>query len=69
MESQQGIGKGAGGHCVCMSCGNRIPHRRGVPCLEERCPKCGKAMLREGSPHHQAAIEKREKGQREPQNE
>lgn len=44
---------GAGGFCVCAKCGGRVPHRAGTPCIEERCPRCGAAMVREGSPHHQ----------------
>ena len=44
---------GAGGACICPKCGQRVPHNAGVPCLEERCPSCGVAMVREGSPHHQ----------------
>jgi len=51
-------GMGAGGDCICLACGTKVPHRPGVPCREERCPGCGRAMLRENSPHHQAAIEK-----------
>jgi len=27
--------------------------------MEERCPKCGKVMLREGSEHYRAAMEKK----------
>jgi len=49
---------GAGGACICPKCGQRVPHDAGVPCLQERCPNCGVAMVREGSPHHQE-IEKR----------
>ena len=44
---------GAGGTCICPKCGQRVPHSAGVPCLNERCPNCGVAMVREGSPHHQ----------------
>jgi hypothetical protein len=45
-EERQG-GMESGGYCVCLDCGERVPHRRGVPCRDERCPKCGKAMVRE----------------------
>ena len=43
---------GTGGNCVCLGCGATKPHEPGIPCREERCPKCGKAMIREGSEHH-----------------
>lgn len=52
-------GMGAGGSCICLGCGTKIPHRSGTPCLQERCPKCGKAMVREGSEHHRAALARR----------
>ena len=51
--SGTGGGMGGGGFCVCPKCGQRLPHQPGVPCLQERCAKCGVAMVREGSPHHQ----------------
>jgi hypothetical protein len=44
---------GAGGFCLCPKCGTRFPHEPGVPCLEQRCPHCGGALVREGSAHHQ----------------
>jgi hypothetical protein len=31
-----------------------------VPCLQERCPECGAALVREGSIHHQDVISRRE---------
>jgi hypothetical protein len=46
-------GLGAGGFCVCPKCGYQTPHQPGAPCLDERCPTCGVALVREGSPHHQ----------------
>lgn len=50
---------GVGGECVCPKCDVVIPHRRGVPCQEERCPECGAKMLRVGSEHHRLLLEKR----------
>lgn len=50
--------RGPHGHCICLGCGARKPHTPGVRCLDERCPKCGKAMVREGSSHHHAYLEK-----------
>lgn len=57
-----GGGLGAGGACLCPKCGRTVPHRAGVPCLEERCPDCGAAMVREGSPHHEEIVRRRGAG-------
>ena len=52
--STRGFGKGRGGsrryaggpkECVCPGCGSKVTHVRGVPCLDTKCPKCGKKML------------------------
>lgn len=42
----KGRGQGLGGtaECVCPKCGEKLPHRRGIPCINEECPKCGSAM-------------------------
>ncbi len=48
-----GAGRGAQGApavCVCPKCGEQVPHRQGVPCLEMTCPKCGAAMVRGDMP-------------------
>ncbi|MDX9786442.1 MAG: NifB/NifX family molybdenum-iron cluster-binding protein [Desulfobacterales bacterium] len=35
------------GYCVCPQCGQREPHKRGVPCIACKCPKCGSTMTRQ----------------------
>lgn len=52
-RGQGGGGMGGSGSCICPKCGQRTAHRAGAPCLEERCPTCGVALVREGSLHHQ----------------
>ena len=46
--------------CICVYCNTRIPHVRGIPCRENKCPGCGKIMFKEGSYHHQLYLKKRE---------
>ena len=41
-----GFGLGPGGYCICPSCGYKVPHQRGVPCYQTKCPRCGAAMTR-----------------------
>jgi len=50
---------GRGGNCICPKCGFTALHQRGTPCQEQRCPKCGAKMLREGSYHHNLLQKKR----------
>ncbi|MBN1931359.1 MAG: hypothetical protein JW786_07090 [Desulfobacterales bacterium] len=42
-----GYGKGPEGFCVCPNCGEKSTHEIGRPCYEQKCPKCGTAMIRE----------------------
>jgi len=42
-----GIGAGPNGYCVCMSCGEKVPHQQGKPCNQMKCPKCGTLMTRQ----------------------
>ena len=53
---------GSGGNCVCPKCDMKLPHQRGVPCSEERCPDCGAKMVREGSEHHLLIKESKREG-------
>jgi len=52
-------GMGPVGNCICIRCGYSKPHTPGVPCMEEKCPKCGARMFREGSYHHQEYLKRR----------
>jgi hypothetical protein len=42
-----GAGLGPSGNCVCLSCGNTVPHKQGVPCKELTCSNCGALMTRQ----------------------
>jgi len=42
----EGFGAGPDGECVCSSCGAKVPHQAGIPCYEQKCPKCGQTMTR-----------------------
>lgn len=48
MGRGSGYGLGPGGNCVCPECGHKVPHQRGVPCYEMKCPNCGGQMVHEG---------------------
>ena len=41
-----GIAAGPSGECVCPKCGAIVPHQIGVPCTQQKCPKCGSPMVR-----------------------
>jgi ssDNA-binding Zn-finger/Zn-ribbon topoisomerase 1 len=58
MSFQSNENLGSGGNCICPKCGYTAPHKRGMPCQEERCPKCNAKLLREGSYHHNLLVKK-----------
>lgn len=37
---------GPGGVCICTQCGYEGPHQRGIPCTQQKCPRCGMLMVR-----------------------
>ncbi len=42
----QGFAEGPGGSCKCPECGYETAHIVGTPCVDRKCPKCGKMMTR-----------------------
>ncbi|MEA3248557.1 MAG: DUF134 domain-containing protein [Nanoarchaeota archaeon] len=42
-----GVAAGPGGECICPKCGARTMHQVGIPCYQQKCPKCGSPMTRE----------------------
>lgn len=38
---------GAAGDCQCPQCGHVQPHKRGEPCGQKPCPRCGAMMTRQ----------------------
>lgn len=43
----KGGSMGPGGYCLCVKCGERVPHKQGVKCTTRKCPKCGHTLVRE----------------------
>jgi len=54
-------GRGPMGDCICPKCGATLPHIKGTPCRDRRCPECGSVMVREGGYHHALIKEKKAK--------
>ena len=42
-----GFAAGPGGNCVCPKCGYKVPHQVGMPCYQQKCPRCNTRMIRE----------------------
>ena len=43
----RGGGFGPSGYCVCVKCGYKTKHERGVKCTTLKCPECGHVMARQ----------------------
>jgi len=41
-----GTAQGPGGECVCPKCGATTTHQIGIPCTQQKCPKCKSQMTR-----------------------
>jgi hypothetical protein len=50
---------GPGGFCICPKCGYKKGHYPNVPCLEEKCPKCGSKLMRENGVSYQKLLKNR----------
>lgn len=48
------------GFCICLQCNTKVLHQQGTPCRKNKCPHCGKKMVRENSYHHQLYLKKKE---------
>jgi len=38
---------GPGGYCVCLKCGTKIQHTKGIKCTTLKCPECGHTLIRD----------------------
>ena len=54
LDEQRGKGRGAGGPrqgigparaCKCPECGREYPKKVNIPCVQEKCPDCGVALV------------------------
>ncbi|MFH1978285.1 MAG: DUF134 domain-containing protein [Candidatus Aenigmatarchaeota archaeon] len=43
-----GFAAGPSGNCICTKCGHKVPHQKGMPCYQMKCPKCGGAEMTRG---------------------
>ena len=52
MRGKDGRPEFAGGTdtCICPSCSHEIPHVKGKPCNQVKCPKCSTPMTGKGAP-------------------
>ena len=56
-RNRKGFQRGAGNsfhcnkmsaiNCICPACNTKVPHKKGTPCFQTKCPDCGSSMLRQ----------------------
>jgi len=46
-RSGRSYGPGRPENCICPFCNTILPHKKGRPCFQLQCPKCGKYLLRQ----------------------
>lgn len=51
-QGSRGMGRppvatNADSYCVCLQCGHKERHERGIPCTQQQCPQCGINMTRQ----------------------
>ncbi len=57
-RGQTKYSKGNKVHCICIHCGYKQPHKRGIPCREEKCPNCNKPLVRDEADKTRSASDK-----------
>jgi hypothetical protein len=45
--SENFVRSGPSANCICPICGLVMPHQRGIPCFQTKCPQCSSPMARQ----------------------
>lgn len=45
--SESFVRSGPPANCICPMCGLVMPHQRGTPCFQTKCPQCSSPMTRQ----------------------
>jgi hypothetical protein len=44
LPREKGKRQGGSKQCICLNCGFKQTHKRGIPCTKIQCPKCNTPM-------------------------
>jgi len=58
-KGNQRIGDGGTDICICPKCGYIKDHKKGIPCINSKCPKCGVALIGKKEIANYSKLEKR----------